>query len=77
MSLAHRIASLFQASLRQSVHMKINQYSPSFKNNGEGRGLNNFLALKKEGACKRGVGGGGGVLSGRGFSVREDIKIRN
>ena len=38
--------------------MKIQQYSLSFKNNGEGRGLNNFLALKKAGACKRGVGVG-------------------
>ena len=41
------------------MHMKIQQYSLSFKNNGEGRGLNNVLAVKKEGACKRGVGGGG------------------
>ena len=40
------------------MHMKIQQYSLSFKNNGEGRGLNNFLALKKAGACKRGVGVG-------------------
>ena len=34
----------------------INHYSLSFKNNEEGWGFNNFLALKKAGACK-GVGG--------------------
>ena len=43
----------------------INQYSLSFKNNGEERGgeglkresgLTNVLALRKAGACKRGVG---------------------